>query len=264
MQKNKICVLSIAGSDSGAGAGIQSDIKTFKNHGVYGLSVITAITAQNTKGVQRSFILPARVVEEQLKSVFSDFKIKTLKTGMLGNPKIVGCVASFLKMNRNIKSVIDPVIFSKNKYPLLDKQGVKAMKKELFPYVYLLTPNIPEAEILTGLKIETIDELETVAIMISELGVRNVLIKGGHLKSSIGLPVGTDVLFDGKKFYMFTSNYVATKNTHGIGCTLSSAITANLAKGHSLVDAIESAKEYVVLALKKTQRIGKGFSPVEQ
>jgi hydroxymethylpyrimidine/phosphomethylpyrimidine kinase len=264
MQKNKICVLSIAGSDSGAGAGIQSDIKTFKNNGVYGLSVITAITAQNTKGVQRSFILPAKVIEEQLKSVSADFKIKALKTGMMGNSKIVGSVASYLKKNKTIKSIIDPVIFSKNKYPLLDKQGVKAMKKELFPYIYLLTPNIPEAEILTGLKIEMLDELETAAIMISELGVKNVLIKGGHLKSSIGLPVGTDVLFDGKKFYMFTSNYVATKNTHGIGCTLSSAITANIAKGYSLVDAIESAKEYVVRSLKKTQRIGRGFSPVEQ
>lgn len=264
MKKNKICVLSIAGSDSGAGAGIQSDIKSFKNHGVYGLSVITAITAQNTRGVQRSFILPAKVIEEQLKSVSIDFKVKALKTGMLGNSKIVNIVASYLKKNKSIKAVIDPVIFSKNKYPLLDKQGVKALKKVLFPHVYLVTPNIPEAEILTGLKIETIEELETAALMLSELGAKNVLIKGGHLKSSVGLPRGTDVLFDGKKFYMFTSNYVATKNTHGIGCALSSAITANLAKGYSLVDAIESAKEYVVRSLKKTQRIGRGFSPVEQ
>lgn len=138
------------------------------------------------------------------------------------------------------------------------------MREKLLPLAYLITPNIPEAEILTGIKIDTIEHLETSAVALNEMGVKNVLIKGGHLKDTIGLPLGTDVLFDGKKFYLFSTNYVKTRNTHGIGCTLSAAITANLAKGNSLLNSIESAKQYVVKGLKRTVKIGKGYSPVEQ
>lgn len=260
----KKCVLTIAGSDSGAGAGIQSDLKTFKNHGLYGLSVITAVTAQNTKGVQSSYTLPNKAVLEQLKSVFSDFDIKAVKTGMLANDRIIDIIAEVLNKERNLKLIIDPVILSKNKFVMLNKKGINALKKHLFPLTFLLTPNIPEAEILTGLKIVSLDDLETSAVMLHDLGAKNVLIKGGHLKESIGLPLGTDVLFDGKKFYMFSTNYISTSNTHGIGCTLSAAIASNLANGYSLIRSIDLAKMYVVKSLKRTVKIGKGFSPVEQ
>lgn len=260
----KKCVLTIAGSDSGAGAGIQSDLKTFKNHGLYGLSVITAVTAQNTKGVQSSYTLPNKAVLEQLKSVFSDFDIKAVKTGMLANDRIIDIIAEVLNKERNLKLIIDPVILSKNKFVMLNKKGINALKKHLFPLTFLLTPNIPEAEILTGLKIVSLDDLETSAVMLHDLGAKNVLIKGGHLKESIGLPLGTDVLFDGKKFYMFSTNYISTSNTHGIGCTLSAAITSNLANGYSIIRSIDLAKMYVVKSLKRTVKIGKGFSPVEQ
>lgn len=262
--RKKSCVLTIAGSDSGAGAGIQSDLKTFKNHGLYGLSVITAVTAQNTKGVQSSYTMPQLAVLKQLNSVFSDFDIKAVKTGMLANEKIIEIISGVLKKKKKTKLIVDPVIYSKNKYVMLNKPGIKALKKHLLPLTYLLTPNIPEAEILTGLKIESLDELETAAVMLHELGADNVLIKGGHLKNSVGLPLGTDVLFDGKKFYLFSTNYISTSNTHGIGCTLSAAIISNLANGFNLTRSIDRAKSYVVRSLKKSVKIGKGFSPVEQ
>jgi hydroxymethylpyrimidine/phosphomethylpyrimidine kinase len=259
----KVCVLTIAGSDSGGGAGIQSDIKTFRNHGVFGTTVITSITAQNTKGVQSAYEIPARIISEQLSSVLRDFRLRAVKTGMLSGPKVIDEIVRYLRPKK-IKLIVDPVIFSKNSYRLLSASGIKRMRERLFPITYLITPNIPEAEILTGIRIDSIEHLESSAVVLSEMGVKNVLIKGGHLKGSIGLPLGTDVLFDGKKFYLFSTNYVKTSNTHGIGCTLSAAITANLASGKSLVNSIESAKQYVVKALKKTEKIGKGYSPVEQ
>lgn len=262
--KNKKCVLTIAGSDSGAGAGIQSDIKTFKNHGVYGLSVVTAVTAQNTKGVQSSLSMPARIIDAQLKSVFDDFDIKAAKTGMLAGSGAIELIARYIKKNKNLKLVVDPVIYSKNSFTMLNKQGISSLKKLLLKQTYLLTPNIPEAEILTGISIDSLDDLETSALMLFELGAKNVLVKGGHLKHSIGLPLGTDVLFDGKRFYLFNTNYISTGNTHGIGCTLSAAITANLALGNDLIASIDKAKAYVVKSLKRTQKIGNGFNPVEQ
>jgi len=264
MAVKKKCVLTIAGSDSGAGAGIQSDIKTFKNHGVYGLSVITAVTAQNTKGVQSSLTMPAKIIQSQLNSVFSDFNITAAKTGMLAGANVINTVAEQFRKKRNVKLIVDPVILSKNRFVMLDKAGISALKKNLLKHTYLLTPNIPEAEILTGLTIDSLDDLETAALMLFEMGAANVLVKGGHLKSSIGLPLGTDVLFDGKKFYLFSTSYISTRNTHGIGCTLSAAITANIALGSNLNDSIDKAKAYVVKTLKKTAVIGKGFNPVEQ
>ncbi len=262
--KSKTCVLTIAGSDPGAGAGIQSDLKTFKNHGVYGLSVITAITAQNTKGVTSSYAIKSAVITAQLNSVFEDFRIRAVKTGMLANDKVVEAVAHALKKRKNLKLVIDPVIHSKNSFRMLSRPGIRAMKKSLLRMAYLVTPNIPETEALTGMNIESLDDLETAAVMLHELGAKNVLIKGGHLKSHMGLPKGTDILFDGRYFHMFSSNYVNTKNTHGIGCTLSAAIVSNLAMGKTLIKSIEASKQYVVRSLKKSVKIGKGFSPVEQ
>jgi hydroxymethylpyrimidine/phosphomethylpyrimidine kinase len=260
----KICVLTIACSDSGAGAGIQSDLKTFKNHGVYGLSVVTAITAQNTRGVQKSYELPANIIDAQLNSVFDDFEIKSVKTGMLSSDKVIETVVKHLKKKKNIKLVVDPVILSKNGYALLNKAGIKSLKTKLLPLAYLVTPNIYEAEILAGVKINSIYDLETAAIILYDLGARNVLIKGGHLRKSIGLPAGTDVLFDGRKFHLFYANFVKTKSTHGIGCTLSAAIASNLALGKTLLTAVNDSKNYVLKSLKNTVKIGKGYSPVEQ
>jgi len=260
----KICVLTIAGSDSGAGAGIQSDLKTFKNHGLYGLTVITAVTAQNTKGVQKTFELPLNIIDEQLKSIFDDFDVRAVKTGMLSSSKAIDTTIKHLKKRKNLKLIVDPAILSKNGYSLLNKSGIKSLKSNLLPLAYLVTPNIPEAEELTGIEINIIDELETAAVILNDLGAKNVLIKGGHMRKSVGLPLGTDVLFDGKKFYMFNSEFIKTKNTHGIGCTFSAAITSNLALGNTLISSVESAKQYVIDALKKTVKIGKGFNPLEQ
>jgi hydroxymethylpyrimidine/phosphomethylpyrimidine kinase len=259
----KICVLTIAGSDSGSGAGIQSDLKTFKNHGLYGVNVITSVTAQNTKGVQSSYELSAGIIDEQLKSIFGDFNVKAVKTGMLSSAKVIDIVAKHLK-RKKIKLVIDPVILSKNGFALLNKEGVKQLKTKLIPLAFAITPNIPEAEELTGIEISSIDDLETAAVILQELGAKNVVIKGGHMKISTGLPKGTDILFDGKKFYMFNSEYINTKNTHGIGCTFSASITSNLALGKSLIESIAQAKNYISKALKKTVKIGYGFSSVEQ
>src|SRR4030095_951812 len=260
----KICLLTIAGSDSGAGAGIQSDLKTFKNHGMYGVTVLTAVTAQNTRGVQKSYELSPGIIKEQLKSVFTDFDIKAVKTGMLSSEEAVYAVAAFLKKKRNLKLIVDPVIISKNRHTLLNQGGIKALKSKLLPMAYLVTPNIPEAGELTGININSIEDLETAAVLLSDFGVKNVLIKGGHMKKSVGLPKGTDILFDGRKFYMFNSQFINTKNTHGIGCTLSAAITSNLALGKSLVQSIESAKQYITASLRKNSQIGKGKGPVEQ
>jgi hydroxymethylpyrimidine/phosphomethylpyrimidine kinase len=260
----KICVLTIAGSDSGAGAGIQSDLKTFKNHGVYGVTVITAVTAQNTKGVQSSHELPASVIDTQLKSVFDDFDIRFAKTGMLSSAKVINAVVKYISGKKNLKLVVDPVILSKNGKTLLNSKGIKELKEKLIPLAYLITPNIPEAETLTGISIDSIDELETSAVILNEMGAKNVLIKGGHMKQSTGLPAGTDILFDGKRFYMFNSQFIKTKNTHGTGCTLSAAITANLAFGNTLLNSVEEAKNYVVKSLRKSVKIGKGTGPVEQ
>lgn len=260
----KKCVLTIAGSDSGGGAGIQSDIKTFRNHNVYGVSVITAITAQNTKGVQKSFELDPEIINAQLKSIFDDFKIPAAKTGMLASDKVIDVAVKYLAPQKNLKLIVDPVILSKNKKHLLNENGIKALKDKLLPVAYLVTPNIPEAEVLCGVEINSLDELEIAAVVIYEMGVKNVLIKGGHMKDSIGLKKGTDILFDGRKFYLFDTKYIKSANTHGIGCTLSAAITANLANGRSLVHSITESKKYINKSLQKSVKIGKGVNPVEQ
>ncbi len=261
--KAKPCVLTIAGSDSGAGAGIQSDIKTFLNHGVYGVSVITAITAQNKRGIQSSFELPAKIIKQQINSVLNDFKIKVIKTGMLSSDKVVNAVADSLKSFKG-KLIIDPVLSSKNKFRMLNKKGIVLLKKSLMPRAFLITPNIPEAEILSGMKIKSLDDIEKSAMKLNLYGCKNILIKGGHLPASIKLQRGTDFLFDGKRFYLFQSRWIETKNTHGIGCTYSASISSNLSKGLSLNKSIISAKKYLEEKLSMTVKLGRGINPVEQ
>jgi hydroxymethylpyrimidine/phosphomethylpyrimidine kinase len=256
-------VLSIAGSDSSAGAGIQSDLKTFHNHGVYGLTAITSITAQNTQGVQDAFELPPVVILSQLKSLFADFDIKYIKTGMLSSVKTVEAVYDFLKKKKS-NIVVDPVILSKNNYPLLDRKGIEMLKAKLIPISFLITPNIAEAEFISDWKIRTEEDIYIAAKVIHDMGVKNVLIKGGHLTKEMGLERGTDILFDGKYFNYYSAEFVNTKNTHGIGCTFSASVTANLALGKSLNNSIINAKKYITSSLTKTNKIGKGYGPVEQ
>ena len=272
MARKMKCVLTIAGSDSGAGAGIQSDLKTFHNHCVYGLTVITAITAQNAMGVQKSFELPVNIIEAQLKSVFDDFKIDVIKIGMLSSEKVVHTVVKYLKQYSSSKKggkggckiVLDPVILSKNKYALLENEGILLLKKKLLPLTYLVTPNLYEAEKLSGIKIRVYNDVITSAEIIHSFGCRNVLVKGGHFSGKMGMEQGTDILYDGKDFTQFGSEIIKTKNTHGIGCTLSSAIAANLANNKNLNDSIISSKAYILKLLSNEIKIGKGTGPVEK
>jgi hydroxymethylpyrimidine/phosphomethylpyrimidine kinase len=264
MAKDVKFVLTIAGSDSGSGAGIQSDIKTFHNYGLYGLTVITAVTAQNTIGVQSSYELPVEIIEAQLKSVFDDFDIEVAKTGMLSSDKVIETVSTYLRNRAYIKLVIDPVFISKNGFKLLNEKGIQLIKSKLFPLAHVVCPNIPEAELLAGMEIKTAGDVEEAAKTIFNSGCKNVLIKGGHMPESTGIEKGVDVLYNGKKFYMFRSKFVKSKNTHGIGCVFSSAIASNLALGGSLKESIINAKAYVAESLRVSQKIGKGYGPVEQ
>jgi len=262
--QNKKVVLSIAGSDSGGGAGIQSDLKTFQNHGVYGVTVIAAVTSQNTKGVYSSFEIPAKHIKSQLNSLFADFKIAAFKTGMLSSSKVIDAVYDIIKTKRNIKLVIDPVIFSKNGFTMLDSKGIKSLIKKIIPLCFLITPNLKEAGILSGINIKTVEDIEMACKILYNFGAKNVLVKGGHFLLSLGLPAGSDILYSSRKFYIFPGMYIKTKHTHGIGCTFSAAITANLALGKSLELSIIDSKKYVQSKLKKTQKLGKGVNPVEQ
>lgn len=261
--KQKKCVLTIAGSDSGAGAGIQSDIKTIHNHGLYALTVITSITAQNTFGVQSSYQLPVRVIQEQLDSIFNDFDVKVVKSGMLSSGKVVKVLYDYLSRFKYIKIIIDPVISSKNEKQLLDTKGIKLLRKQLLLIAYLVTPNLDEAETLSGLHITNQYKLKQAAVIIKNFGVKNVLIKGGHFDKRFKLSKATDLLYDGALFKYFTSEYITTKRTHGIGCTFSSAIASNLALGNNLNDSIYLAKKYIVRKLKIQQAVGHGKGPVE-
>jgi len=262
MQSKKV-VLSIAGSDSGGGAGIQSDLKTFLNHGVYGVTAITAVTSQNTKGVQCSYEIPAKHIKSQLKSVFDDFKITAVKTGMLSSPKVIDAVYEIIRNKRNLKLVIDPVIFSKNGFTMLDSKGIKSLIKKLIPLCFLITPNLQEAEILSGVKIKTVEDIEMACEILNNIGAKNVLVKGGHFLLSLGLPAGSDILYSNRKFYIFPGMFIKTKHTHGIGCTFSAAFTANLVLGKKLEEAIIDSKIYIQNKLKKSNVIGKGINPVE-
>ena len=264
MAKKIKCVLSIAGSDSGAGAGIQSDIKTFHNHEVYGVTVITAVTAQNTMGVQKSYELPSQIIDAQLKSVFEDFDIAAVKTGMLSSVNVIRTVIKYLANRPKLKIIIDPVILSKNRYRLLDEKGIEILKNMLLPLSYLVTPNLFEAEILSGKMIRSYSDIQNAAKVIFSFGCRNVLIKGGHFSGKMGAPPGTDILYNGKEFTRFRSDFIRTKHTHGIGCALSSAIASNLALGKNLAESVISSKAYILKMLSNKAKIGHGISPVEK
>ena len=251
-------VLTIAGSDSGGGAGIQADLKTITLLGSYGASAITALTAQNTRGVSDIHAPPPAFVGEQLDAVLSDISIDVVKTGMLFSPEITAVVADkLLEYDRKIV-VVDPVMTAKGGGSLMARESLIILKERLIPISYLLTPNIPEAERLTGLSIIDEEGMQEAARILCRMGARNVLIKGGHLPEGTAL----DILFDGSAFVRFPVPRILTKNSHGTGCTLASAIAAFLAQGEPLPCAVARAKEYVTLAIKLAQPLGKGYGPV--
>jgi hydroxymethylpyrimidine/phosphomethylpyrimidine kinase len=249
--------LTIAGSDSGAGAGIQADLKTFAALGVYGTSALTAITAQNTRGVTRIFELSPDLVAAQIDAVVQDIGADAVKTGMLANSAITEVVAAKIREYRLTNLVVDPVMVSKSGDLLLRTEAIEALKSRLIPLAAVVTPNIPEAEQLTRVGGTRLQDLKDAARKIVDMGAKSVVIKGGHRKGP-----AVDLFYDGTKFRTFTAARVATRNTHGTGCTFSAAIAANLAKGEKLEQAVAHAKIYMTRAIRKSFAIGAGHSPV--
>ena len=252
-------VLTIAGSDSGGGAGIQADLKTFAAMGVYGTSAITAVTAQNTVGVTGVVPLPADFVTAQIEAVASDIGVHATKTGMLATAAIVEAVAAAIAELDLPLVVVDPVMLSKSGAPLLDDDAVVALKKELLPKARVVTPNIPEAEALSGLRIRSMEEARGAAVQIQRLGPRAVIIKGGHGEGRSLI----DLLFEDGLFTELEIERLQSVHTHGTGCTFASAIAAQLALGRSLVDATAEAQHYVSGAIAHAPRLGKGRGPLD-
>lgn len=250
-------VLTIAGSDSGGGAGIQADIKAMSAHGVFAMSVITAVTAQNTEEVTEVFELPLSIIEAQLDAVFDDFDVAAVKIGMLSSHPIVTTVARMLKPQNVVNLVIDPVMVSKNGHALLKPDAREALTRELIPMALVITPNVHEAEQLSGMPIASLADARQAAKIMMKFGCKNVLIKGGHLTADRG----TDLLYDGKFFHVVKGEFIDTPHTHGTGCTYASAIAAQLARGKSLPDAVQTAKTYITEAIRHGLAIGHGKGP---
>lgn len=249
--------LTIAGSDSGGGAGIQADLKTFAALGVYGMSVLTAITAQNTVGVRGVHELPPEFVGAQIDAVMEDIGADAAKTGMLANAAIIAMVAAKVREHAIPNLVVDPVMVAKSGDALLRRDAVQALKEELLPLAYVITPNIPEAEEIVGRRLAGDDDYRRAAQEIHALGPRNVVIKGGHREGD-----AVDLLYDGREFHTFTSPRFSTRHTHGTGCTFSSAIAALLARGFSSREAVAGAKAYLTRAIEQAFPIGHGHGPV--
>ncbi|MBN1901708.1 bifunctional hydroxymethylpyrimidine kinase/phosphomethylpyrimidine kinase [Candidatus Sumerlaeota bacterium] len=253
-----IRVMTIAGSDSGGGAGIQADLKTFQNLGVFGMSAITALTAQNTLGVQDIHAVPSRFVECQMRSVFSDIGIDAVKTGMLLNASIIRIVAGTLREFNMANIVVDPVMVSKSGARLLKKEAESALSRDILPLAMIVTPNLDEASVITGREITNLKEMKESAEVIMRMGARAVLIKGGHRKGDASI----DLFFDGDEFMEYTSPRLDISHTHGTGCTLSAALAAYIGMGKPLREAVGLAKEYVTEAIRHAHSIGHGISPV--
>jgi hydroxymethylpyrimidine/phosphomethylpyrimidine kinase len=264
--------LTIAGSDSSGGAGIQADLKTFAALGVYGTSAITAITAQSTVGVLEAVALSADLVTAQIEAVAGDIDIHATKTGMLADAAIVEAVAAAIKELDLPLVVVDPVIASTRGDRLLDDDGVQMLCAELLPLAHVVTPNIPEAEALSGHRIASLEDMRKAARRIRDMGARSIIITGGHLSlaterrppgAAPGPPAEiVDLLFDGHEFVEFRTVRIDTPNTHGTGCTFAAAVAAHLALGHGLVAAAERAQQYVAGAIRHALAIGHGHGPL--
>jgi hydroxymethylpyrimidine/phosphomethylpyrimidine kinase len=250
-------VLTIAGSDSGGGAGIQADIKAMSANGVFAMSAITAVTAQNTEEVTDVFELPLSIIAAQIDAVFDDFDVSAVKTGMLSSVEIVKVVAKLLKPQNVANLVVDPVMIAKSGHRLLKPDAVEALMHELIPLALVVTPNIHEAQQLSGIEIKTLNDARRAAKIIHRLGCRHVLIKGGHLLEDRA----TDLLYDGRFFELFKSEFIDTPHTHGTGCTFASAIAAHLALGKPLTQAVTAAKAYLTEAIRHGLSIGHGKGP---
>jgi hydroxymethylpyrimidine/phosphomethylpyrimidine kinase len=252
--------LTIAGSDSGGGAGIQADLRTFSFHLVHGTSALTCITAQNTLGVNRVDPLPPVAVVAQIEAVVDDIGVQAIKTGMLLNQGIIQAVVGYLKQHPGLPPlVVDPVMVSRTGAQLIDDVAIATLTRELIPLAQVLTPNRYEAALLSGLQIESLEDMEAAAIKIHQLGSAHVLVKGGGMEADLR---GVDVWFDGREVVVLKTETIDTTDTHGTGCTLSAAIAANLARGADPLTAVNDAKAYVTTALKHALRIGKGQGPV--
>lgn len=252
-------LLTIAGSDSSGGAGIQADLKTFSALGAYGMSCITALTAQNTKGVTAVMNADPPMVTAQLEAVYDDIPPDAVKTGMLSTAPIVTAVSDFLAAHKGAPLVVDPVMVSTSGSILLEEDAVAAVREALIPLAALITPNMPEAAVLTGHPVETASDMRNAAKALMDLGCAAVLVKGGHRKDD-----AMDVLYDGRELWEFPASKIDTKNTHGTGCTLSSALAVMLARGLSLPEAVGEAKRYLTGAIEGASHdeVGHGHGPV--
>ncbi|AMO58543.1 hydroxymethylpyrimidine kinase [Endozoicomonas montiporae] len=258
--------LTIAGSDSGGGAGIQADLKAFSALGAYGCSVITALTAQNTQGVQGIFDVDPAFIRQQLDSIFSDIDVTAVKIGMLSQPKVIETVAERLEHYKVKRLVVDPVMVATSGDVLLQREAIQTLKEVLIPQASLITPNLPEAAVLLDQpKPESTQQMLDMIEPLLELGSKAVLLKGGHLAGSqVEGGKAVDFYHDGQSLHRLESVWTETNNTHGTGCTLSSAITALLAKGFSMTEAVQGGKEYIAAAIAKADdlNIGQGHGPV--
>jgi hydroxymethylpyrimidine/phosphomethylpyrimidine kinase len=254
----KPIALTLAGSDSGGGAGIQADIKSMEANGVFAASVLTAVTAQNTEAVTMSFDLPERMIAAQVDAVAEDLDIAAAKTGMLSSSAIIEVVADKIEAHGLMPLVVDPVMMSKSGFKLLEDEAIDTLRTRLIPLATVVTPNTHEAELLADRDVLTLDDAKAAAEAIFEMGPEAVVVKGGHLDDQAE---AVDVYFDGSEMRTFVAPRVDTKNTHGTGCTYASAIAANLAKGHGITEAIERAKRYVTLAIRHALPIGHGHGP---
>ncbi|OMD67302.1 bifunctional hydroxymethylpyrimidine kinase/phosphomethylpyrimidine kinase [Paenibacillus odorifer] len=250
--------LTIAGSDSGGGAGIQADLKTFQELSVYGMSVLTAVTAQNTLGVQGVYPVTLEAINQQLDSIGLDLQPDAVKTGMLFNSDIIRIVADKIKYYGWSNLVIDPVMVAKGGSTLLLQEAVQSLISHLLPLALVTTPNIPEAEMITKMTISTIEERKKAAKIIHGMGSKYVVLKGGHDTSTTAV---TDLLYDGQEYTLLESSRIQTRHTHGTGCTYSAAVTAELAKGKSVAEAIQTAKAFIQAAIEDELGIGAGHGP---
>ena len=260
MSNNVKNVLSIAGSDPSGGAGIQADLKTFAANGVYGMAAITALTVQNTVGVQGIHLVPAKFVSSQIEAIFSDIAVSSVKVGMVANAEIAREVGTTLAKYRNLISVVDPVMVAKGGSPLLDKKAIQAVKDNLIPLATIVTPNLPEAAILLGSSIAKSEEdMVYQGKALLNLGPKSILMKGGH---SEGI-TSNDLLVTENNYVWFKEKRINTKNTHGTGCTLSSSIASFLAKDFSVEESVSKAKKFVTNAIRNSEKlsVGKGHGP---
>ena len=258
MSQRQPVALSVAGSDSSAGAGIQADLKAFSSLGVYGLTVLTLVTAQSTSSVDRVELLAAELVRDQLRTVSTDFRIAAIKSGALGGAEIIRVLAAFLRENPDIPYVLDPVMISKHGHRLIDEQALRALREELLPLALVVTPNLHEAAALANIsEISSLDGMYQAGRLILELGCRNVLIKGGHSQNN-----PADLLLGESGELLISEDRIDSIHTHGTGCTFSAAITASLVQGHPLPQAFRQAKQYITGAIRNAGIFGRGINPV--